>query len=377
MPKKSKKRPNGEGSIAQRKDGRYEGRYTVQTTVGPKRKAVYGKTRAEAAEKLARAIAGRDAGLVTDTPDVKLGEYMEAYLADAAGRVRPKTHRRYEDLANLHLLPVLGKRKLRSLTPGHLRSLYADRLEAGFAPRTVGHVHVLLKQILRQAVADGLLSRNVAESVKPPSGGGQEIHPLSAEEVGRFFWAASGSRYEALYVLAVTAGLRRGELLGLRWDDLDLEDRTLQVRRTLQKGQMLSPKTPKSRRSIKLSRRAVNALYRHREHQVSEKAECNGSWSENRLVFPNSFGNVTCGDNLYSRHFRPLLRQAELPPIRFHDLRHTCATLLLVQGVHPKVVSEMLGHSNISITLDTYSHVIPGLGDAAAGAMDDALNNED
>ena len=376
MPGK-KKRPNGEGSIARRKDGRYEGRYTVQTASGPKRRAVYGKSRAEAAEKLARAIAERDAGTLPEIParDVTLGQYLEAYLADAAGRVRPKTHRRYEDLANLHLIPWIGKKKLRTLSPGQLRALYAGMLEAGYAPRTVGHAHVLLKQVLRQAMADGLLPRNVAEAVRPPGGGGREINPLAASEVGRLFRAASGSRYEALYVLAVTAGLRRGELLGLRWEDIDLNAGTLQVRRTLQRGEMLPPKTPRSRRSVQLSQRAVFALSGHRDRQVAEKAERGGSWAEKGLVFPNAAGNFTCGDNLCSRHFRPLLREAGLPDIRFHDLRHTCATLLLSRNIHPKIVSEMLGHANISITLDIYSHVIPGMGEAAAGAMDDALDD--
>ncbi len=138
---------------------------------------------------------------------------------------------------------------------------------------------------------------------------------------------------------------------------------------------MLQPKTAKSRRQIRLTRRAIDALYRHWRNQETERVAtlADGSWTERGLVFPNRVGNPTCGDNLCSRHFRPLLRRAGLPPIRFHDLRHTCATLLLTKGVHPKVVSEMLGHATISITLDTYSHVIPGLGDAAASAMDDAL----
>jgi integrase len=175
--------------------------------------------------------------------------------------------------------------------------------------------------------------------------------------------------------LAVTAGLRRGELLGLAWKDVDFERGTLQVRRTLQKGEMLLPKTPKSRRQIRLTRRAVDALRRHWRNQQTERAQRDGSWREHGLVFPNRVGNPTDGDNLCSRHFRPLLRRAGLPQVRFHDLRHTCATLLLTKGVHPKVVSEMLGHATISITLDTYSHVIPGLGDAAADAMDDALDD--
>lgn len=360
--------------IKKRRDGRYEMRYVVQTATGEKRRSVYGRTQAEVRENLARAVVEREgASLAADVPDVTLREYVAAYLADAAGRVRPKTHRRYEDLAAGHLLPMLGEKRLRALAPGHLRELYAERLDAGFSPRTVSHAHTLLKQVLRQALADGLISRNVAEAVKPPKSTSKEINPLSPEETRRLLSAAKYDRYEALYVLAVTCGLRRGELLGLVWDDLDLEDGTLRVRRTLQRGELLPPKTPRSRRLIKLTSRAAAALAGHRERQMAEKAELNGEWHEQNLVFPNRVGRYTDGDNLAGRHFKPLLRSAELPDIRFHDLRHTCATLLLSRNVHPKVVSEMLGHANISITLDTYSHVIPGLGDAAAGAMDDAL----
>ena len=356
--------------IKKRRDGRYEMKYVVQTATGEKRRSVYGKTQAEVKEKLATAVADVQGRLVFEAEDVTVGEYLSAYVADAGHRVRPKTHRRYQDLSAIHILPALAGVKLEVLTPDHLRFLYRERLEAGYSPRTVGHAHTLVKQALSQATADGLIPRNVAASVKPPKSSGTEISPLTPGDVRRLFSEASGGRYEALYVVAVTAGLRRGELLGLKWEDLDLETRTLRVRRTLQKGELLAPKTPKSRRQISLTRRAVDSLVEHRERLDAER---NGSWVENGFVFPNHMGKATDGDNLVGRHFKPLLRQAELPPIRFHDLRHTCATLLLGKGVHPKIVSEMLGHANISITLDTYSHVIPGMGDAAAGAMDEAL----
>jgi integrase len=190
------------------------------------------------------------------------------------------------------------------------------------------------------------------------------------------------NRYSALYVVAVTAGLRQGELLGLPWEDIDLEGDTLRVRRTLQpagfpKGapaRLTPPKTKKSVRTVRLPRRAVEALLSHAELQEAERAASSGSWRDRGFVFPNTSGGPTDYTNLVPRHFKPLLKRAGLPNIRFHDLRHTCATLLLAKGVHPKIVSEMLGHSSVSITLDNYSHVIPGLGDAAAGAMDEVLS---
>ena len=364
------RRGNGEGSIYRRKDGRYVGQYTTPTM--GKRRYVYGKTRAEAAQKMREAMAALEAGAIYDSKRT-VSEFFKGYLADVGGRVREKTLRRYQDLLDVHLLPGLGDARLVRLAPEDLRALYRRRLALGYSARTVGHLHALVKQALSQAVLEGIVPRNAAEAVKPPKAPAPEFRPLDTEEVARLLTAAHGSPYEALYVLAVTAGLRRGELLGLMWDDVDFAGGTLQVRRTLQKGQLLPPKTPKSRRRIKLTRRALDALRGHRERQEAARAACARGRAEMRLVFPNRVGNPTCGDNLYSRHFRPLLKRAGLPPIRFHDLRHSCATLLLTKGVHPKVVSEMLGHATISITLDTYSHVMPGLGDAAASAMDDAL----
>ena len=212
----------------------------------------------------------------------------------------------------------------------------------------------------------------------------REMTPLSPAQARTFLRAATDpeNRYSAIYVVAVTAGLRQGELLDLTWEDIDLEGDTLRVRRTLQpagfpKGapaRLTPPKTKKSVRTVRLPRRAVEALLSHAELQEAERAASSGSWRDRGFVFPNTGGGPPDYANLVPRHFKPLLKRAGLPNIRFHDLRHTCATLLLAKGVHPKIVSEMLGHSSVSITLDTYSHVIPGLGDAAAGAMDEVLS---
>jgi integrase len=168
----------------------------------------------------------------------------------------------------------------------------------------------------------------------------------------------------------VTTGLRQGELLGLGWEDVDVASATLRVRHTLQppgfpKGapaRLTSPKTRRCLRAVHLPHSATQALARHREIQGAERAKANGTWRDPGLFFPNTLGGYATYTNLMPRHFKPLLRKAGLPNIRFHDLRHTCATLLLTKGVHPKIASEMLGHSSVSITLDVYSHVIPGLG---------------
>jgi integrase len=205
------------------------------------------------------------------------------------------------------------------------------------------------------------------------------MRPLSPTQARTLLDAVEGNRLEALYVLAVTTGMRQGELLGLGWEDVDPEAGTVRVRRTLTlaKGgpRLTEPKTKGSRRSIRLTASAVEALVRHRVRQDSEGAAAGGKWNDWDLVFCTRRGTPIRRDNLHDKHWKPLLKRSGLPDTRFHDLRHTCATILLTKGVHPKIISEMLGHSSIAITLDTYSHVIPGMQEAAAKAMEDALKS--
>jgi integrase len=272
----------------------------------------------------------------------------------------------------------LGRLRLKALTPAHVRALYRQRLDSGLAPRTVLHVHHVLSKALKQAHDDGLVPRNAAGPVKPPRPRGEEIRPLNPEQVRALFGAAgeAGDRLRALYVLAVTAGLRRGELLGLRWEDVDLESGMLQVRRTLSepKGGYVfeAPKSGKGRQ-VRLTRKALVALKEHRRRQFTERMQTAAFWRDHGLVFPSTVGTPLSGGNL-TRAFKAALKRAGLPEgTRFHDLRHTCATLLLRQGVNPKYVQELLGHADISLTLNVYSHVLPDMGDAAAGAMDAVL----
>jgi len=374
------KRGNGEGGITRhKKSGLYMARYTVQTPTGPRRKTLYGKTRREVDEKLTKAKADRDGGLIFDADSMKVGEYLERWLADSVrDTVRPTTFERYEQIVRLHIRPVLGKLKLKNLTPTHVRGLYRQKLDAGLSPRTVQYVHVTVHKALKQAIADGLIPRNATEAVKPPQVRREEMRPLTAEQVRILFDAAKGDRLEALYVLAVTTGLRQGELLGLKWDDVDLETGTLRVRRTLTtaKGgpQLTAPKTKGSRRTVRLTQSAVKALRNHLKHQLDEIDSAGALWRENGLIFASESGDPLDRRNVTTHRFKPLLERAGLPQVRFHDLRHTCATLLLSKNVNPKIVSEMLGHASIAITLDTYSHVLPTMQESAAKAMEDALS---
>jgi integrase len=296
------------------------------------------------------------------------------------GSVKVTTHAGYERVVRLHICPTLGGTKLSALTPAQVQALYRAKLDEGLAPKSVKHVHTTLHRALRQAVRWGLVPRNVAAEADPPRVRTPEMSPLSPTQARTLLEAARGNRLEALNVLAVTTGMRQGELLGLGWEDVDLEAGVARVRRTLTlaKGgpHLTEPKTRGSRRSIRLTTSAAEALERHRERQEDERSAAGEKWQYHGLVFRTKRGTPIRRDNLHDKYWKPLLRRAGLPDIRFHDLRHTCATILLTKGVHPKIVSEMLGHSSVSITLDTYSHVIPGLGDVAVRAMEDALGGE-
>ena len=310
-----------------------------------------------------------------------MGEYLERWLEDSVrGNVKVTTHQSYASLVTLHLSPTLGRTKLSALAPVHVQRLYRAKLDEGLAPKTVKYIHTTLHRSLKQAVRWGLVPRNVAAEADPPRVRTPEMRPLSPTQARTLLNAAKGDRLEALYVLAVTTGMRQGELLGLKWEDVDLASGVVRVRRTLTlaKGgpRLTEPKTKGSRRSIKLTTGALEALERHRERQENQRSSSGDNWKDWGLIFCTRRGTPIRRDNLHDKYWKPLLRRAGLPDIRFHDLRHTCATLLLTRGVHPKIVSEMLGHSSIAITLDTYSHVIPGLGEAAARAMEDALGDD-
>lgn len=377
------KNGNGEGSIYEHKrNGKkvgYRGSYTVHTAEGPKRSYVTGKTRDDVRAKLTKAMADRDGGLVFDAGSLKVGEYLEHWIETSVkGTVRQSTYEVYGYMIHPHLAPVLGRIKLKNLTPAHVRAFYRDRLDSGLAPATVHKMHVVLHKALDQAVSDGLIPRNAAKGVKVPQTKRKEIRPLTPEQVKALLEAVRGDRLEALYVLAVATGLRQGELLALKWEDVELEDAVLRVRRTLTrtggKVDMGPPKTNKSRRSVSLTAGAVETLRAHLSRQLEEMEQMGSLYRPGGLVFANESGGIINPSNLRNRSFARLLKRAGLPvDTRFHDLRHTCATLLLTKNVNPKIVSEMLGHSSISITLDTYSHVLPTMQENAVRALEDAL----
>jgi integrase len=380
---KTKSRANGDGDVFPRKNkaGKitsYRGAY-----VGPdgKRRYVSGKTKEDARRNLRRARGDAERGLLFDADNLKVGEYLDRWLSDSVrDTVKATTFERYEQIARLHLKSTLGRVKLKALTPAHVRRLYREKLKTGSSARTVRYIHTTLHKALKQAVMDGLIPKNATEAVKPPQPTREEMHPLTPEQAKLLLQVAheAGDRLEALYVLAIHTGLRQGELLGLKWDDVDLEDGSLQVRRTLamtKSGPVFTaPKTTGSRRSVKLTSKAIEVLRSHLERQLVEIDRVGSLWRENGLIFASETGEPLDRRAVTKLKFKPLLKRGGLPEVRFHDLRHTCATLLLTRNVNPKIVSEMLGHSTIAITLDTYSHVLPNMRDQAAAAMEEALS---
>ena len=374
-----RKRVSGEGTYKKRKDGRWEAQYTIRTLSGTKRKSVYGSTRQEVAEKLRTAIAERDGGLAFDAENLTLAEYLNRWLADSVrGSVARSTFERYEQLCRIHIGPAIGGVELKKLTPVHIQGLYRAKLDEGLGLRSVEYIHTTLNKALKQAVKWQLVSRNVAEAVTAPKARKREMLTLDREQTRRLLLTAKGERLETLYVLAVTAGLRQGELLGLRWTDIDLETGTLTVKRSLRHGKdgpyYTEGKRDRSRRRVELGPSTTAALKAHRKRQNEERLAYAGLWEDHDLIFPDENGRPIRARNL-SRRFQKLLQRAELEDLgfTFHGLRHTCATLMLLKDVPIKVVSERLGHADVALTLRVYSHVLPGMQKNAAHGLDEML----
>ncbi len=373
----SKRRAHGEGTIYQRADGLWVAQITLPNG---KRKAKYSKTQKVVKDWLLEQREAIKKGLWLDNTKITLSEFLDRFLKDVASHtLKPKTLVSYESIIRLHINPEIGSLKLAALTPVQLQTLYSNKLNAGLSKRSVQYIHAVIHKVLAQAVMWGLVTRNVADAVVAPRPVNKAPTTLTASQVKDLLAVMRHNRFYALYLLAITSGMRQGELLGLMWDDVDLDQGFLHIRHTAQtiykQGVVLGEtKTEKSRRSIAIPNIAIDALIEHREKQRLIRAG-RRDWVENNLVFPTGRGTPMTARNLI-REFHVLLEKAGLPKIRFHDLRHTSATLLLLAGVHPKIVQERLGHSKIDMTLDTYSHVVPDIQKEAAQKMDLILSSE-
>lgn len=370
----STRRGHGEGSIFQRKDGRWVGLVNEGRVDGRRRRRpYYGKTRKEVAEKLKVALRSQQQGLPLGGDGKTLASFLSEWLEGQRSKIRATTWRRYSELAG-YATKLIGAIALEKLTPEDVERLLETRLKAGAAPATVRQLRAVLRRALGQAEKRRYVQRNAAALASPPRVERRQMTALTEDQANALLEAAKGDRLEALYAVALDTGMREGELLALKWAEVDLERGTLQVRATLQAtpdGYEFAPtKTAKSRRQVTLTRAAVTALRRHRVRQNEERMALGTGWTDIDLVYANAVGRPVNASNLLHQRFHPLLKRADLPRIRFHDLRHTYATIALGRGVPLKVVSDTLGHSSIAITADTYMHVTPSMSRAAADAMD-------
>lgn len=366
----AKIRGHGEGSIYKRKDGLWVAQILAQGTKLYK----YCKTQHEAREWLQETRSQMQSGMSLAASQVTLNQFLQQWLESHKTSIRLKTAAQYDQIVNQYLSPGIGRIKLKELRPDHIQALYNSCLKAGKSERTVLLIHAVLNRALNQALKWGLIGRNPALGTTHPKYKHNEMKTLTDSQVRDLLRVVKGSKYEALYLLAVSTGLREGELLGLKWSDVDWETRRLKVQRQLQRlsghGLFFSePKSQAGKRSVVLSTVVVSRLKSHRVIQAYERLFAGDAWQENDLIFPSTIGTPRDPRNLF-KHFKSLLKQAALPDIRFHDLRHTAATLMLQQGIHPKVVQERLGHADISLTLRTYSHVLPDIQEEAAEKFD-------
>lgn len=322
-------------------------------------------------------------GLYIEPSKENIAAFLERWLQHIQGRVAKKTFERYSQIAKMHLTDAFGTIQLAKLSAADISAAYdrwqgtgaRARGKGGLSPQTIIHHHRVLRQALGQALKWGLVLRNVADAVEPPRRVRPEIRTLSEAEAAVLLGAAEGTRLVAPIYVLLTSGVRRGELLALRWSDLDTNSAMLSVRRSVElTGSGVGFKLPKSgqSRAITLAKGTLEALRKHRIAQNADRLMWGSAYKSLDLIFAREDGSVWNPDAL-SKAFEDLVKRTNIGHVRLHDLRHSCASLMLKSGVHAKVVSERLGHSTISITLDLYSHVLPGLQEAAADKLDAAL----
>jgi integrase len=361
----SKRRGDGEGSVYRRKDGRWVATISVGYENGKRnRKSFYGQSEREVIAQKTSALRSLQQGVPMADDSTTVEKFLLRWLDESLrSTLRPRTLVSYEMIVRRHLIPMLGRTSLAKLSPEAVQRYMNGKVESGLSARTVQYHHAVLRRALNQAMRWGSVARNVASLVSPPRVRRPEVLPLSPAQARQFLDAASGDRFEPVYTLALTLGLRQGEVLGLAWRDIDLDEGKLSVRHTLQRYggsyHLDEPKTERSRRTIGIPAQLVGVLQDRRRRQLEDQLKAGPAWNDNEwgLVFTTDAGNPLYGGAV-TRRFQTILKASGLPRQKFHDLRHACASFMVAQHVPMRVVMEILGHSQIHVTMNTYAHVM-------------------
>ena len=369
----AKIRGKNEGSILQLESGTWRAQVSLQG----RRLSFTSKTKRECQEWIKKTINQIDKGMTFASTTVTLDEYLQGWLINIKASKSKNTWLSYEQLIRNHLIPLLGKVKLKDLSPDKIQSFYNHLMATNVGTYTIIKIHIKLHSALEQSVKVGLSTRNATNGAMPPKPPTKEMDILEESQVSQMLVASRGGRLDSLLQLTVATGMRQMELLGLKWTDLDWIKKTLRVERQLERSTVykvhfVQPKTNHGRRTLALGDQTMAALRRQYDHQNEERTVAGNRWIENGLIFTTKVGTPINSRNLL-RDFKLLLQKAGLPSIRFHDLRHTAASLMLNHSIPVIVVSRRLGHAKPSITLDVYGHLFPSFQAEAAQQIDDFI----
>jgi integrase len=369
----TRRRGNNEGSISPRSNGTWRAQVTLQG----RRLSFTAKTRRDCQEWIRQTQGQVDNGMTFAGYRQCLADYLADWMKVQKTVFRPSTWSHYSQLLRMYILPMIGDCNLRNVRTEYIQRLYNHLIDQKVGIPTIRKIHKLLRSAFEQAVASSVISNNPIAHTRPPKEPETEIHVWSEDQVSTFFAAISDHKWEALFSLAVVTGARRGELLGLQWENLDWVKHIIRIDKQLSKtpnnGPMFQPlKTKSSKRTIDLGETTIQILRKHYEHQRLQRIAADERWIEHGLIFSNSKGGPICASHM-TRIFKDIAMASGLPLIKFHALRHTNATTLLAKGIPTLIVSKRLGHSRPSTTLNVYAHMVDGMGSEAAKAMDELV----
>ncbi len=367
------------GQIIKRKDNKWLVRIFLGRDTDGKRKyfnKTINGTKKDAQKFLTAKLREKDLGIFVEPASMSLNKYLDKWLDEIAKpRLRESTYNQYVWVIKKYVREKLGQIRLCDLQAYQIQSLYSQMLKQGLSSRTVRYTHTVLSTALKQAVKWKMIIQNLCDNCELPRKERKEMKCFSSEETAKFLETARSNKWFSLFLIAIETGMRPSEYLGLKWNDIDNQQKYLSVQRSVfeKKGggyKFTEPKTSSSRRVITLSNSAIKELKNHRRKQLEERLKLKEIYNDLDLVFATTLGTPMIRRNLTKRHFKPLIKKAEVKDIRLYDLRHTTATLLLLAGENPKVVSERLGHSSVMLTLDTYSHVLPSMQESATNKLE-------